>query len=595
VTTPLGGTASREPPGSRRGHLPQWLPWWLPGALALTAVAALTVLPLGAMLREAGALDPRALLDDPWIGRVVRFSLVQAALSTALSVGLALPVALALSHEPRFPGRGALVTLFSLSLVIPTIVAIFGIVAVYGRSGWLNTALDTIGLGPLPLYGLPGILVAHVFFNMPLAARVLLQSLEGVPGNEWRLAAQLGMRPLDRLRLIEWPSVRAPLVGVSVLIFTLCFTSFAIVMTLGGGPRATTIEVAIYQALRFDFDLPLAVALALVQLALCVLLMLASTFAPSESGLGFSAPGSSSRTHPGPDSGSDADDGVQRILASIRERLLGTRRASRPRRERWRPAAPPWRRIANAAVIALAAAFVLLPLVALLVSALNPKTLAVLSDAATLRATRDSVLAALATAVLALALALGLLSATRRLRVRLGQERAGRWLQLSGNVILVLPPVVLGTGLFLLLRPWADVFSIALVLVVAINALMALPFVLRVLDAPMMRTAHEHDCLLQSLGIRGWNRWRLIDWPVLRRPVGLALAMAATLSAGDLSAIALFGSERVRTLPLLLYQRMGSYRLEEAAVTAGLLLLLCLVLFATLQRFVGEGFRARDR
>ena len=545
-------------------------PWWLPGALALGVVLALTGLPMAAMLVEAGALDPRALLGDPWIGRVVRFSLVQATLSTALAVAIALPVALALSHQRRFPGRAALVTLFSLSLVIPTIVAIFGIVAVYGRSGWLNAAIGTLGIEPLPLYGLPGILVAHVFFNMPLAARVMLQSLEGIPANEWRLAAQLGMGAGARFRLIEWPSLRAPLIGVAVLIFALCFTSFAIVMTLGGGPRATTIEVAIYQALRFDFDLPLAVALALVQLCACVLLMIASSFAPSESALGF---------------------------ASVRE-AVGQRRGGREggdARRTWLPTWPRWRSALDALTIGLAAAFVLLPLAALLVSAVNAKTLATLTDPATLEAARNSLVAALATAAIALGLGLGLLASTRHLRVRLGRERAGHHLQLSGNVILVLPPVVLGTGLFLLLRPWADVFSLALVLVVAINALMALPFVLRVLDAPMMRTAREHDRLLQSLGIRGWHRWRLIDWPQLRRPVGLALALAATLSAGDLSAIALFGSDRVRTLPLLLYQRMGSYRLEEAAVTAGLLLLLCLALFAALQRLVGEGWRARAR
>jgi len=65
----------------------------------------------------------------------------------------------------------------------------------------------------------------------------------------------------------------------------------------------------------------------------------------------------------------------------------------------------------------------------------------------------------------------------------------------------------------------------------------------------------------------------------LQKPAALAFGLAASLSAGDLGAIALFGSDRFTTLPLLLYQRIGSYRMQEAAVTAVLLLATCLVLF----------------
>ena len=71
-------------------------------------------------------------------------------------------------------------------------------------------------------------------------------------------------------RLIEWPAMRAALPGVAGLVFMLCITSFTIVLTLGGGPAATTLEVAIYQALRFDFDPARAVALTLLQIALTV-------------------------------------------------------------------------------------------------------------------------------------------------------------------------------------------------------------------------------------------------------------------------------------------------------------------------------------
>jgi thiamine transport system permease protein len=43
--------------------------------------------------------------------------------------------------------------------------------------------------------------------------------------------------------------LRAVLPGAVLLVFLLCMTSFAVALTLGGGPRATTVELAIYQAL----------------------------------------------------------------------------------------------------------------------------------------------------------------------------------------------------------------------------------------------------------------------------------------------------------------------------------------------------------
>jgi len=332
-----------------------------------------------------------------------------------------------------------------------------------------------------------------------------------------------------------------------LLIFSLCCTSFAIVMTLGGGPRATTIEVAIYQALRFDFDLGAAVTLALVQLSLCLLLVSISHFCHVDTAL--------------------------RLNPSAAKARYGTDYR--------------WQRWSDVALIGGALVFVITPLLALLVAAINPAFTAVLTHSATLGAAINTIWVALVSGALAVGLAMLLLLSVRHLRVRLERETVARFLESAGLLILVMPPVVLGTGLFFLLRSWVDVFSAALLIVILVNALMSLPFVLRILSAPMLSSAREHDRLCASLGILGWRRWRVVEWPVLRRPLGLAAAVAATLSAGDLTVIALFGSERISTLPLLLYQRMGSYRLQEAAVTAFLLLLLCLLLFWLLDRIIG--------
>jgi thiamine transport system permease protein len=77
--------------------------------------------------------------------------------------------------------------------------------------------------------------------------------------------------------------------------------------------------------------------------------------------------------------------------------------------------------------------------------------------------------------------------------------------------------------------------------------------------------------------------WR-IDLPLLLRPISLALGLAALVSLGDLGVVAIFGGEGLTTLPLLLYQRLGSYRTEDAAALALLLALLSLTLTWLLPR-----------
>ena len=116
---------------------------------------------------------------------------------------------------------------------------------------------------------------------------------------------------------------------------------------------------------------------------------------------------------------------------------------------------------------------------------------------------------------------------------------------------------------------------------------MGMPYAVRLLGPPMARVTQRHDRLCASLGLQGRARLRLVEWPLLRAPIGLSLALCAAISTGDLGVIALFGTQHTTTLPLLLYQRLASYQMGAAAVTALVLLLLCLALFMVLERFVG--------
>jgi thiamine transport system permease protein len=210
------------------------------------------------------------------------------------------------------------------------------------------------------------------------------------------------------------------------------------------------------------------------------------------------------------------------------------------------------------------------------------------------RAVLTSLVIATAAASLASALAWALVKAVRAARQAAPKRPGLGWfavsLEAGGSLILVMPPMLVGAGWFILLLPWTDLFALAPLLVTVINALMAIPFATRILGPAAAEAAQRHDRLCASLGISGWNRFRRVDWPTLRRPMGLAFAFSMALSLGDLGAIALFGSEDVMTLPFLILQRMGSYRAADGAGLAAVLMALCLLLV-----WAAETMAARTR
>ena len=515
---------------------------WVALALVLGAIAA------GVLGLATGADLALPRLVSPYTIGILGFTLLQAGLSTLISVGLAVPAARALARRQRFPGRSQLVSLLALPMVVPPIVGVLAIVEIWGRTGLVNAAFGAVGLDlGLDIYGLSGILLAHVFFNMPFATRMLLHAWAAIPGEQWRLAGQLGLSGLQVFRFVEWPMLRRVIPAAAALVFLLCFTSFAIVLALGGGPPNATLEVAIYQAVRFDLDFALALMLGAVQVAVCatVLTALGRFRQTAPLGLGVNPP-------------------------TARPDLSAT-----------------WGRIGDTAAIGLLLVVLVAPLAAVAVQGLTGPVAAALSRPALWDAAARSLAVALITGLVALVLGCALVATMRELRVRRYRPRLAGGLETLSSLILVAPPFVLGAGWFLLLRPVVDVFQLGLVLVVVTNVLVALPFVVRIVGPAATAVFEQTWRLADSLGMQGWRRLHLIDLPALRRPLGLAFGISAALAFGDLGVIALFGTGETQTLPLYLYQLVGAYRVGEAAVVGLVLVLGCLGLFALGDRVIG--------
>jgi thiamine transport system permease protein len=504
------------------------------GALAKGAagvILAAVAVPLLAVLAQAG----RATLPDGADLAAIRFTLWQAVLSAGLSVVLAVPVARALARR-RFPGRGILVALFGAPFILPTVVAAAAVVAIFGRSGIVNLGLRSLGLPEVSVYGPQGVVLAHVFLNLPLAVRMMLQGWADIPAERFRLAESLSFGPSAVFRHLEVPMLRAVVPGAFLAIFLVCLTSFAIALILGGGPRATTVELAIYQAFRFDFDPGRAAMLASVQLGLSGVVALVALRVAMPTGMGA---------------------GLGRPV---------------PRRAPGGPGLA----VLDGLVITAAAGFLLLPLGFVLAAGMPH--LAGLRTAVWAAAGR-SALVALAAASMALATVLPMALGAARM-----PPAPGRRVEAAGMLGMVASPLVTGTGAFLILRGVADPVALALPVTAMANAIIAVPFALRILSPPAREAELGFGRLADSLGMSGWARARHVVVPRLTRPLGFAAGLAAALSAGDLGVAALFADPDRATLPVVVGRLMGAYRMDEAAGASLVLVALGFGLFAACDR-----------
>ena len=406
--------------------------------------------------------------------------------------------------------------------------AILGLLAVFGRAGWVSQGLIWIGAPPLQIYGLHGVVLAHVFFNLPLATRLILLGWQAIPAERFRLAAQLGCGPREIWRLLERPMLLRAVPGALAVVFAICLTSFAVALTLGGGPRATTLELAIYQAFRFDFDLQRAAVLAVLQVLVAVVAGYVALRAIPDDGFGA-----------GLDRPVDRWDSTHAAL-----------------------------RVQDAAVILLASLFLVLPLLALILEGL-PGILTLPSGV--WRAALVSLQVAAVSTLLLLALALPMAVAIAQ-GARGGMEAVG----LLG---LTTSPLVIGTGLFVVLYPWVDPAALALPVTALVNAVVALPFALRILVPGMRDILAGYGCLALSLGMGNRSVLRWVVVPRLRPQIGFAAGLGAALSMGDLGVIVLFADPDRATLPLQIYRLMGSYRMDTAAAASLVLLILTVGVF----------------
>lgn len=283
-----GGPAVGAPRGRRAAHsfsLPAWGVGWLLLAVPFGFLLVFLVYPLEGILRESffragfSLSDLHPLVADTYFLERAWFTLWQAVVSTAITLLLALPCAWALARHD-FPGKGLLVALVTVPFVLPTVVVAVAFTALLGQGGVANALLQRLTGADNPPIALLNtvwiILIAHVFYNFALAARMVGAAWAGLDERLEDASAMLGAGRFETFFRVTLPLLRPAILAAASLVFLFCFTSFGVVLILGG-PQYNTIETEIYRETVFLFRLPIAAALAIMQLAFTFLVMLVHT------------------------------------------------------------------------------------------------------------------------------------------------------------------------------------------------------------------------------------------------------------------------------------------------------------------------------
>ncbi len=524
----------------------------------LVTIFGVSLLPEG-QLDLSGFL--RLVTTNYYLNTLV-FTLAQAVLSTLLTLALALPSAYVFTRY-TFRGKSLFLSLATLPFVLPTVVVAAAFSSLIGPRGLLNTFLmSALNIESPPIQldrTLAIILIVHIFYNYAVALRIITgfwanqnprieQAARVLGANGWRLWWHIWL-----------PILRPAIMAAGILVFIFTFTSFGVVLLLGG-PRFATLEVEIYRQTVNLFNLPVAAALSLVQIVLMFAVMLVYTR-------------------------------LQRQLSTDIIRVSNI-------------AVPPttWReKIFVFINLFLMGVMLFAPLLSLVLASVssdqgitfqfyrqlsqNPRGSILFVPP--VQAIGNSLLFAVLTTILALML--GLITAY------LVSGRVTRWSKLL-DPLFMLPlatsAVTLGFGYIISLdKPPLNLRSSALLIPIA-HTLVAMPFVVRSLLPALRAIPPSYQEAARVLGASGWRVWRLIDLPLISRAMLVGATFAFTTSMGEFGASLFVARPDTPTIPIVIFRLLGqpgALNYGQALAMSSVLLIVSAVGFVLIERLGAVG------
>ena len=510
---------------------------------ALIVLLFLFALPLYFTFSKAfeGGFDTlKSVFTSPYSYRLVRFTVVESLLSAFISCLIALPFA-AFYASYDFKLRKLTLTLSALSFTIPSILVVLGFVIFYGNNGVLNNMLKSIfSLDESPiriLYTFPAIILAHVYLNLPVAFNLITNGWTSLARSEEMASYTLKKGKMKTFLSITLPKLRGVIANAFVIIFLFCFSSFAIVMVLGGSPEYSTLESEIYRRAHISLDYSGASALSIFSFII-------TTIALSLS-------------------------------------YIGRRKEKMERRESALKKIRKKKGKVLAALMTLAMLlFILPPMMSILYrSFFDRKGIfsleawnTVFSASSFLSSILNSLIIAITAAGLATILAENIAMYSVKCNSRISP--------LFATLPLATGSVTLGLGYnFLAAKIGLSSIYTDYLLILATHLVLSIPFAIRTMLPGAKEIPQRVSEASYTLKKSAFETYMRTERPLLKSYRRKAFIFAFALSLGEVNATLALAGGRITTLPILIYRLIGSYNYQGASALGSVLLILAFIVF----------------
>lgn len=528
--------------------------WLVPVAF----FALFYVLPIGSILEHIVA-DPGSIgkLQSVWpkIWSPLKFTVWQAVLSTLITMLIGIPAAFVFARF-RFPGKGLMKILTTIPFIMPTVVVAAGFSSLIGPQGWLNVLLmNLMGLQHPPLQILNtiyAIVLAHVFYNTTVFIRVLGGAWSQLDPKMEYAARSLGASAIKVFKEITLPLLRPAFFSALLLVFLFDFTSFAVILLLGG-PGFATLEVEIYTQALHLLNLPMAGLLSFVQLMFTLMLTVGYSRLNQRKSLALQP--------------RDPIE-VEKPAVNLAEKML-----------LWG--------VNLVLLLLLISPLISLAIRSILAPANNAGVgrLSLRYYTALFVNQRSSLFYVPPVEAIINSLWIGFLTITFTLLVGFfAAKTLSRRTKASRlfDILLMLPlgtsAVTLGLGFLLVFNRPPLIAGHSFVLIPLAHSLVALPFVVRILQPAIESIPDIYTQSAAILGASPWQVWRQIELPLLARSFLSGGIFAFTISIGEFGATTFLSTPDLPTIPVAIYRYLsqpGALNYGQAMAMATILMVVC--------------------